>query len=92
MTGLRLAPIIRDFLAIGSNIHITPEGRLDCSQGMPREWATNGPGAARIDLVTRSYLTASDRPGEGPRIERMVRRLGRRMPSGFIVLERAIAA
>lgn len=92
MTALRLAPIIRDFLAIGSNIHIEPGGRLSCNQSMPREWATGGPGAARIDLVTRRYLAAADHPSEAPRIKRMVRRLGRRMPSGFIVLERTIAA
>ena len=92
MTAVHLAPIVRDFLALGSNIHITSEGRIDCSQGMPREWAISGPGAARIDLVTRRYLAASDRPGEVARIERMVRRLGKPMPSGFIVLTQATPA
>ena len=92
MSAIRLAPIIRDFLAIGSNIHITPEGRLDCSQGMPREWATNGPGAARIEAATRRYLDAADRPATALRIERMVRRLGKPMPSGFVMLDGRAAA
>ena len=89
---IALRRAIRDFLAIGSNIHIRPDGGLSYSGGMPAGWGNGSARSNWIENCTRSYLAILDLPGMSARIERIVRRRGQRQPSGFIVLERATAA
>jgi hypothetical protein len=81
---------LRDFLAAGFRVFITPEGKIDESGSMPREWVdAERSRQMEIERAGRAFTRLRHRPCAQKYVRRAIRMLGdRREASGFIVLTR----
>lgn len=77
---------VRWLLRSGFNIHLTPEGVLDHSRGMPVGYHDGARSALGVENAFRYYTTMLRLPGVPGLVERIVRRLGRGHGQ-FIVLD-----
>lgn len=81
---------LRDFLAAGFRVFITPQGEIDESGSMPKEWFDGErPRQIEIERASRAFTALRRRPRADEYIARAIRMLGdRREASGFVVLSR----
>lgn len=84
---------IRDFIRAGGRILVTPSGELTEGAGVPWPFIRGSEEeAAECLRAGRAYFCARERPGVDRRISRVVRVLGRRTTSGWLVLEARLEA
>jgi hypothetical protein len=80
---------LREFVSAGFRVFLRPDGRLDESRGLPREWLeASAERAEQILSAARRYAKAKRRHRNQPQIGRAVRMLGKLGSNGFIVLQR----